>query len=92
MLIAYEVRDGILHLALLRDLGVADRAAAMLEIEAQILARRTRQVRLRLPAVRPSPASLSVLARTRRLCEGLGVDLTLTSPAPAESGALDPMP
>ncbi|MER7535772.1 hypothetical protein ABTX77_13445 [Streptomyces sp. NPDC097704] len=82
MLIRHLVEDGVLHLALLRDLDVSSRAAAALQIETLLLAHRPRLVRMQLPTTEPSPASLSALARARRMCEGLGIPLTVVGPAP----------
>ncbi|MFF0558694.1 hypothetical protein ACH4ZU_29230 [Streptomyces sp. NPDC020472] len=90
MLIRHLVEDGVLHLALLHDLDVPSRAAAALQIETLLLAHRPRLVRMQLPTADPSPASLSALARARRMCEGLGIPLTVVGPAPVvgPSGAV----
>ncbi|MFD7325656.1 hypothetical protein ACFV9D_32010 [Streptomyces sp. NPDC059875] len=81
MLIRHVVEDGVLHLAFLRDLDVPSRAAAALQIEGLLFTYRPRHVRVQLPSADPSPASLSALARARRLCEGLGIPLTVVGPA-----------
>ncbi|MFH9725994.1 hypothetical protein ACH4M4_23975 [Streptomyces sp. NPDC017254] len=81
MLVGHAVEDGTLHIRLLRDLDVAGRAAAALQVEMLLYAHRPRHVRLRLPTSAPSPASLSVIARARRLCEGLGIPLTVVGAA-----------
>ncbi|MFI8966446.1 hypothetical protein ACIGO8_30530 [Streptomyces sp. NPDC053493] len=80
MLISHAMEDGVLHVALLRDLDVSSRAAAFLETEALLLAHRPRLVRIQIPTADPSPASLSALTRARRLCEALGIPLTVVGP------------
>ncbi|WP_318211582.1 hypothetical protein [Streptomyces sp. SJL17-1] len=80
MLISHVFEDRVLHVTLLRDLDVTGRAAAILHIEALLAAHASRHVRIQLPTSDPSPASLSVLARARRLCEGLGTPLTVVGP------------
>ncbi|MFI9117368.1 hypothetical protein [Streptomyces venezuelae] len=80
MLISHVFEDRVLHVTLLRDLDVAGRAAAALHIETLLSAHCPRHVRIQLPTIDPSPASLSVLARARRLCEGLGVPLSVVGP------------
>ncbi|MFB7965765.1 hypothetical protein ACFC4M_37215 [Streptomyces sp. NPDC056019] len=60
------------------DLGVAARAAVSLHIQRLVFAYRPRSVRLH--AARPATdASLSILARVHRLCEALGIPLTVTA-------------
>ncbi|WP_370416304.1 hypothetical protein [Streptomyces fradiae] len=80
MLISHAFEDGVLHLSFLRDLDVTSRAAAFLETEALLLSHRPRLVRVQLPTADPSPASLSALSRARRLCEHLGIPLTVVGP------------
>ncbi|WP_435973080.1 hypothetical protein [Streptomyces sp. Qhu_M48] len=80
MLIRHVLEDRVLHVTLLRDLDVASRAAAALQIEMLLVADRPRHVRIQLPTADPSPASLSVLALARRLCEGLRTPLTVVGP------------
>lgn len=81
MLIGHNVEDGVLHLEVLRDLDISSRAAATLEIEMLLFTHRPYgRVRVQLPTVDPSPASLSVLARARRLCGLRGVPLTVVGP------------
>ncbi|MER7521088.1 hypothetical protein ABZ135_21340 [Streptomyces sp. NPDC006339] len=80
MLISHAFEDGVLHLSLLRDLDVTSRAAAFLETEALLYAHRPRHVRIQLPTSDPSPASLSTLSRARRICETLGIPLTVVGP------------
>ncbi|MGW6390279.1 hypothetical protein ACWFR1_07175 [Streptomyces sp. NPDC055103] len=84
MLIGHNVEDGVLHLEVLRDLDISSRAAATLEIEMLLFTHRPcSRVRVQLPTVDPSPASLSVLARARRLCGRRGVPLTVVGPPEA---------
>ncbi|MGW5424812.1 hypothetical protein [Streptomyces sp. NPDC003943] len=80
MLIHHAFEDGVLHVSLLRDLDVTSRAAAFLETEALVHSHRPRLVRVQLPTADPSPASLSALCRTRRLCENLRIPLTVVGP------------
>ncbi|MFF0561763.1 hypothetical protein, partial [Streptomyces sp. NPDC004266] len=60
------------------DLDVASRAAAALRVQRLVLAYRPRGVRLHMAPGPAGSASLSVLARLRRLREGPGIPLTLT--------------
>lgn len=83
MLIRHTTSEGVLHLTLVRDLDVTSRAAAALHIEMLVFGHRPRHVRVQLPSAEPSAASLSVLARARRLCESLGVPLTVVGPSTA---------
>ncbi|MEU8530900.1 hypothetical protein AB0C77_35775 [Streptomyces sp. NPDC048629] len=87
MLIRHLIEDGVLHVAILRDLDVSSRAAAVLQIEALLLAHRPRLLRVRLPTTKPSSASLSALARARRRCESLGIPLTVLGPVPPRPAA-----
>ncbi|MEV6329152.1 hypothetical protein [Streptomyces sp. NPDC051909] len=80
MLISHAFEDGVLHLSFLQDLDVTSRAAAFLQTEALLLSHRPRLVRVQLPTADPSPASLSALSRARRLCEHLGIPLTVVGP------------
>ncbi|WP_063782233.1 hypothetical protein [Streptomyces vietnamensis] len=74
-----HAREGqILALSVPADLDVASRAAAALHVQELVLAYRPRSVRLHMTSGPASGASLSVLARVRRLCEGLDIALTLT--------------
>ncbi|GEB62115.1 hypothetical protein [Streptomyces gardneri] len=79
--IRHMVEEGVLHVALLHDLDVTSRAAASLELEMLLFTHRPHHVRIQLPTSDPSPASVSVLARARRMCEGLGIPLTVVGPA-----------
>ncbi|WP_406065348.1 hypothetical protein OG462_38980 [Streptomyces sp. NBC_01077] len=81
MLIRYAMEEGVLHLRITRDLDISSRAAATLEIEMLLFTLHPyARVRVQLPTADPSPASLSVLARARRLCSHRGVPLTVVGP------------
>ncbi|MET9724077.1 hypothetical protein [Streptomyces zaomyceticus] len=90
MLMSHDFEDGVLHLSLHRDLDVDSRAAAAMRAEALLSAHRPRLVRLQLPTADPSPSSLSVLARLRRLCEALGTPLAVFAPTDPAHSALPP--
>ncbi|MEU3607412.1 hypothetical protein AB0E83_18500 [Streptomyces sp. NPDC035033] len=96
MLLTHRRDGGLLVVHLRQELDVTTRAAAALRIEALVAAHRPRRVRLVLPSDRPAPATLSALARARRMCEGLGVPLTAGSPgtadAPGTAPGLPPAP
>ncbi|MFB7356048.1 hypothetical protein [Streptomyces gardneri] len=68
-------------MALLHDLDIPSRAAAALHIETLLFTHHPHHVRIQLPTSDPSPASVSVLARARRLCERLAIPLTVGGPA-----------
>ncbi|MFC7934567.1 hypothetical protein [Streptomyces cinereoruber] len=80
MLVSHALKDGVLHLRLLRELDVTSRAAAALEIEAIVSAYRPGRVLLEFPTPCPSPASFSALARARRMCASLGIALAASGP------------
>ncbi|WP_406053575.1 hypothetical protein OG462_44340 [Streptomyces sp. NBC_01077] len=80
MLIQHAASYGVLRLTIPGHLDVPNRAAAALQIEMLLVAHRALHVWIRLSAADPSPASLSVLARARRLSEGLGIPLTVVAP------------
>lgn len=96
MLISHDLDDGVLRLVPMCDLDVSARAAATLQAEALLYAYRLRHVELPLPTAAPSSASLGALARTRRLCDALGISLTrpfqptADDSAPHTSGGRDP--
>ncbi|WP_229832593.1 hypothetical protein [Streptomyces narbonensis] len=71
------------------DLDVTGRAMAALRLQTLVLTYRPRLVRLSMPACRPTAASLSVLARLRRLCDGLGIFVALTTAPPAPASAAE---
>ncbi|HEY9375166.1 hypothetical protein [Streptomyces sp.] len=85
MIISHVIdEDGILHVKILRDLDITNRAAAALQIEALVFAHRPSAVTVELPAGQPSPATLSALARAQRMCQSLAVPLTATGPDSSE--------
>ncbi|MFF2307305.1 hypothetical protein ACFVVP_32965 [Streptomyces sp. NPDC058128] len=61
------------------DLDVHGRATAALRLQTLILTYRPRLVRLHMPMGPPTAPSLSVLARLLKLCDGLGILLSLTT-------------
>ncbi|OKJ65336.1 hypothetical protein AMK27_06065 [Streptomyces sp. CB02009] len=78
MPVEYTTEGPVLALRLRADLDVTARAAAALRVERLVLAHRPGGVRLHLAAGYATGASLSVLARVRRLCEGLDIPLVVT--------------
>ncbi|MFE5792814.1 hypothetical protein ACFQ8C_09575 [Streptomyces sp. NPDC056503] len=82
------VSGDTLCLDLVSDLAVDGRAATALRMEALVLAHRPGRVHVRVTPGQPSPAALSAVARLRRLCETLGVPLTLAPDAPPAPAAL----
>ncbi|WP_030326478.1 hypothetical protein [Streptomyces flavochromogenes] len=87
MVISHVLTDGILHVTLPCDLDVTHRAAAALETETLVHAHRPRIVQLKVVGSHPSPASLSALARARRMCTSLGIPLAVVGPAAAQQDA-----
>ncbi|MEU8527710.1 MULTISPECIES: hypothetical protein [Streptomyces] len=85
MIISHVIDDGVLHVKILRDLDITNRAAAALQIEALVSAHRPASVTVELPAGPPSPATLSALARAQRMCQSMSVPLTATSPGSSEA-------
>ncbi|MER7730246.1 hypothetical protein ABTX80_05125 [Streptomyces erythrochromogenes] len=100
MVISHHIAEGTLHVRILHELHVTDRAAAALQIESLVHVHRPAQVTVELPSRSPSPMTLSALARARRMCQSLGIPLTATGPgerAPLhlfghEDGAAGPRP
>ncbi|MBZ9599699.1 MULTISPECIES: hypothetical protein [Streptomyces] len=80
MVISHHLADGTLHVRILHELHVTDRAAAALQIESLVHAHRPAQVTVELPSRSPSPMTFSALARARRMCQSLGIPLTATGP------------
>ncbi|MFF8277327.1 hypothetical protein ACF05T_14640 [Streptomyces lateritius] len=78
MLISHIAREGTLHVTLNQHLDITNRAAAALQIEALVYAHQPAEVTLELPAGETTPATLSAVARARRMCQSIGVPLTLT--------------
>ncbi|MGW8889379.1 hypothetical protein [Streptomyces sp. NPDC055749] len=90
MSISHTLEDGVLHVTLPSDLNVTNRAAAALETEALIYTHRPRIVKVKLGGPGPSSASLSALARARRMCASIGIPLVVadpTAPQPDVSAA-----
>ncbi|MEU7555365.1 hypothetical protein AB0B01_23995 [Streptomyces sp. NPDC044571] len=80
MVITHHITEDTLHVKVLRDLDIDNRAAAALQIEALIHTQRPGQVTIELPTQDPSPMTLSALARTHRMCQSLGIPLTAIGP------------
>ncbi|MGW6414812.1 hypothetical protein [Streptomyces sp. NPDC055055] len=78
MSVEHSTEGRILALSLPADLDVTGRAAAVQHVQRLLLSHRPLGVRLHLPAGPTGSASLSVLARVHRLCDGLGIPLALT--------------
>ncbi|MFF3775817.1 hypothetical protein [Streptomyces sp. NPDC002232] len=90
MPVEYADEGQVLAVNVPADLDVAARAAVALHVQRLAFAYRPQGVRLHV--ARPATdASLSILARVHRLCEALGIPLTLTThpwnPAMAKAGA-----
>ncbi|MFH8724713.1 hypothetical protein [Streptomyces termitum] len=81
MLLTHRTDGDTLVVELRQELDVTTRAAAALRIEALVAAHRPARVVLLLPSERPAPATLSALARARRMCDSLGVPLTASAAA-----------
>ncbi|NXY94637.1 hypothetical protein HYE82_09570 [Streptomyces sp. BR123] len=80
MVISHHIAESTLHVEIAQDLDVTNRAAAAFQIEALVHAHRPRQVAIHLPTNAPSPMTLSTLARTSRMCHGMGIPFTVTGP------------
>lgn len=80
MVISHHITDGTLHVRILHELNVTDRAAAALQIESLVHTHRPEQVTVELPSRSPSPMTFSALARAQRMCQSLGIPLTATGP------------
>ncbi|MGW6395987.1 hypothetical protein ACWFR1_37050 [Streptomyces sp. NPDC055103] len=78
MIISHSVDGGILRVTLHRDLDITNRAAVALALQALVQAHRPTQVLVDVPLTEPSPATLSALVRTHRMCRNVGVDFVLT--------------
>ncbi|MEU6879478.1 hypothetical protein [Streptomyces sp. NPDC046712] len=81
MLMSHAMDHAVLRVTLHRELEVTNRAAVALQIQALVHAHRPAEVIVELPTADPSPATLSAIARTRRMCQSIGVPLTLTGAA-----------
>ncbi|MGW6414882.1 STAS domain-containing protein [Streptomyces sp. NPDC055055] len=78
MSVEHSAEGRLLALSLPADLDITHRAAAIQQVQRLLFSYRPLGVRLHLSAGPASSASLSVLARVHRLCEGLGITLALT--------------
>ncbi|WP_063782133.1 MULTISPECIES: hypothetical protein [unclassified Streptomyces] len=81
MVISHHISDGTLHVRILHELDVTDRAAAALQIESLVHAHRPERVTVELPSRSPSPMTFSALARAQRMCQSLGVPSPRRPPA-----------
>ncbi|MFF5707332.1 hypothetical protein ACFY7H_33325 [Streptomyces sp. NPDC012794] len=82
MLIHHVLDHGTLKVRIQGELDITNRAAAALRIEALVAAHRPARVLLELPTGDPTPATLSALARTQRMCRSLGVAFTVSDTHP----------
>ncbi|MFD3531238.1 hypothetical protein [Streptomyces sp. NPDC058664] len=89
MLISHAVRHQVLHVTLHRDLDVTNRAAGALQIQALVQAHRPTRVVIAVPSADPTPATLSTLARAHRMCESLGIPLSLSGASTRTRRLLD---
>ncbi|MFF0428140.1 hypothetical protein ACFYUJ_27535 [Streptomyces sp. NPDC004520] len=78
MIISHSVDGDILRVTLPSDLDITNRAAVALALQALVQAHHPTQVLVDVPLTEPSPATLSALSRTHRMCRNLGVDFVLT--------------
>ncbi|MEK0098587.1 hypothetical protein WDA79_08760 [Streptomyces sp. A475] len=78
MPISHRVDGDTLHVTLHHSLDVRTRAAAAAEIEALVRTHTPRRVSVQVPAGEPTPATLSVVVRAQRMCQSLGIPLSLT--------------
>lgn len=90
MIISHQQLGTVLGLTLPHELDISTRAAAAAQVERLLLTYRphVRSVLLTPPATAHTPATLSVLARVRHLCEAHGLLLTVTEPAETAPQAL----
>ncbi|MFE1232506.1 hypothetical protein [Streptomyces sp. NPDC058745] len=93
MLLSHDAHDGALRITLHRNLDITNRAAAALQIEALIAAYRPARVVIELTSTPPSLATLSAIARAKRMCEGLDIPLALveTAAGPVPTAGPDPV-
>ncbi|WP_328923772.1 hypothetical protein OG429_03455 [Streptomyces sp. NBC_00190] len=80
MVISHQIAEGTLHVKILQELNVTNRAAAALQIESLVHTHRPDRVTIELPTDAPSPMTFSALARASRMCESLGIPLTAAGP------------
>lgn len=83
MLLTHHIDVGTLHVTLHQGLDVTNRAAAALLIQALVDAHRPRAVVLALPGGPASAATMSAVARAKRMCDSLSIPFTLVH-GPAE--------
>ncbi|MGW6985604.1 hypothetical protein ACWGE1_40120 [Streptomyces sp. NPDC054932] len=80
MIISHGITEDTLHVKILRELNVTNRAAAALQIESLVHTHRPARVTVELPSRTPSPMTFSALSRAQRMCQSLGIPLTATGP------------
>ncbi|MFD7206296.1 hypothetical protein [Streptomyces sp. NPDC059893] len=78
MLISHSVDGDTLRVTLHHSLDVHTRAAAAAEIEDLVHTHAPRRVTVQVPTGEPTPATLSVVVRAHRMCQNLGIPLSLT--------------
>ncbi|MCT4353774.1 hypothetical protein M5362_11610 [Streptomyces sp. Je 1-79] len=92
MLLSHHIDAGTLRVTLKQDLDVTNRAAAALLLQALVDAHRPAAVVLELPAGPLTAATMSAVARARRMCDSLSVPLTLVhGPAEPVTGSREPL-
>ncbi|MET7843566.1 hypothetical protein ABZT45_34190 [Streptomyces sp. NPDC005356] len=82
MLITHAVEDDTLHVTLQGQLDITNRTTAAVQIEALVRDRHPHRVTLQIPTGEPTPATLSALLRTHRMCQGHGIPLKLNGATP----------
>ncbi|MFF5938058.1 hypothetical protein [Streptomyces sp. NPDC012508] len=87
MLLSHHIDAGTLYVTLHEDLDVTNRAAAALLLQALVDSHRPAGVVLELPAGPPTAATLSAVARAKRMCDSLSVPLTLVGGTAAQGRA-----
>ncbi|MFD3697048.1 hypothetical protein ACFWUZ_12985 [Streptomyces sp. NPDC058646] len=84
MVIGHDLTGDTLHVRILQELDVTNRAAAALQIESLVQTHRPARVTVELATRTPSPMTLGALARAHRMCRSLGIPLTATGPGGRE--------
>uniref|UniRef100_A0AAU2K1H6 Uncharacterized protein n=1 Tax=Streptomyces sp. NBC_00049 TaxID=2903617 RepID=A0AAU2K1H6_9ACTN len=84
MVISHHITEDALHVKILEELNVTNRAAAALQIEALVHQHRPSRVTIELPSHTPSPMTFSTLARANRMCRSLDIPLVATGPGGQE--------
>ncbi|MEU9703336.1 hypothetical protein [Streptomyces sp. NPDC047981] len=77
MLLTHHIDVGTLRVTLHQGLDVTNRAAAALFIQALVDAHRPAAVVLDLPGGPASAATMSAVARAKRMCDSLSIPFTL---------------